>query len=508
MNNNMDIISKFNNKYLKCIVTKYSSTMNVLANSGALIIYQPNNEDTNNEYNSISYNRNYVYLGNEFLASGYGFLCKDMRDDAEKIVRRYEDDINNLKNADKLEIEERTKKDNEILEELKKYVAINGGRIDNTIVYINDKEIKTKDIILYGEEAQYKNLEITDIEVTINNDYTFANNENNIYMPLGIKVNKIDIKINYNINDSGGINKVKVIHKNLNYINQSQSTDDEDVIENIIIEYNQDVDNYYGEGTLHYQKEFKDDYEFYIDGDIKNIIEGFYIEVKETPVYKYKNYPGLERELGIELTSSGNIIKENTITVLKNVNIIAQQCLYYNFTNNPEYLENNFLLINNVTVNDNVVCNINIPENTNVIYLAIPNNFFLINLCGISKSSEKHNWLGGIKYQSNVNLLTYKNEDNNYYTSNFNVYKLYADTKFEDQYLEINLLPNNLYEGINISEPLVEPINHSNVIINPELHLNDEEFNSLYWINIKGDYSEANIKMILDSISYNGISRE
>ena len=142
----MNDISKFNNQYLKCIVTKYDSTVNAvngyLANSGALIVYHPESEtDTyttiiNGEEINTKYNRNYVYLGNEFLASGYGFLCKDMRDDAEKIVKNYDRTIKDIKDTIQNEKNDRISGDRSIREELNNYIKTNGF-IDNTKVNIN-----------------------------------------------------------------------------------------------------------------------------------------------------------------------------------------------------------------------------------------------------------------------------------------------------------------------------------------------------------------------------------
>ena len=152
----MNDINKFNDQYLKCIITKYSSAINgTLANSGALIVYHPKSEQT--------INKNYLYLGNEFLASGWGFLCKDMRDKAEHIVKTYADTINAINEANETEQNNRKIEDNKLWENFAKYIAYNGGYIDKTKVMINGYSINTKDILLYGEEAKYKNLEVTNL---------------------------------------------------------------------------------------------------------------------------------------------------------------------------------------------------------------------------------------------------------------------------------------------------------------------------------------------------------
>ena len=70
-------INKFDGQYLKCIVSNYTSSKNLLANSGSLIVIQPkygklNDLDLEEAYANGTIHRNYVYLGDEFLASGFG----------------------------------------------------------------------------------------------------------------------------------------------------------------------------------------------------------------------------------------------------------------------------------------------------------------------------------------------------------------------------------------------------------------------------------------------------
>ena len=87
--NKENTLSRFNGEYLKCIVTTHSGMIEALKNKGALIIYQTK------ENNTL---RNYVYLGNEFLASGYGFKSKDELTTAEYIVKSYEKDNKEINN--------------------------------------------------------------------------------------------------------------------------------------------------------------------------------------------------------------------------------------------------------------------------------------------------------------------------------------------------------------------------------------------------------------------------
>ena len=78
-------LSRFNEKYLKCIVTKRPSTMRVLKDHGAIIIYQ------NSGYN-------FLYLGDEFIASGYGFKTQEELNSAVEIINKYASDNESINN--------------------------------------------------------------------------------------------------------------------------------------------------------------------------------------------------------------------------------------------------------------------------------------------------------------------------------------------------------------------------------------------------------------------------
>ena len=223
INNINNDINRFDGKYLKCVVSKYPSVLKFLANSGSMIVLQPQNELINQDIvetisngkykinikNSESKQRNYIYLGDEFLASGYGFTTIQYRNTGERIIKTYDATIDRLDEADATEKETREKKDKEIMEEFKKYVAINGGPIENTVVNFDGdgtKRIRTRDIILYGEEAQYIDLSVENIIITLydHNGYAYKAENNQCIFPFGGIVTSIAIEIIGKDNDSGG----------------------------------------------------------------------------------------------------------------------------------------------------------------------------------------------------------------------------------------------------------------------------------------------------------------
>ena len=453
-------------------------------------------------------------------------------DDAEKIVRTYDKTIAALKKADEDEAKTRYQKDQELWEELKKYVAIHGGFIDDTCVNIDGHIIRTRDILLYGEEAKYKNLEITKIQLLINGQEV---KDNNAYVPLGARIKSIDVYIYYDINDSGGIEKLEVYHKNLDYVTSTQTDND---IEAVIIKYDQDNNGNADEGVIHYQKIFNDNYQLYAKDIIEDIIQGFNIYVSKTPIEKYKYYPRLKESLDVEIVSSGNIITNNIIQVLKHINIIPVYSLYYKFTKDNNYLsfvknsiETDYILLNDLTIKDNSEYNsehsfkvipndidINIvnSESNNAttpfktLYIAVPNVYKINKLYAINESNEKFNWTGAVLMKNTyINLVAYKNLDNeNSYTTKYNLYKIIDLNGFKCKKINIVLLPFD--ESISYEVSLLTG-NRSDIdlIINEtnSTNINDEEFNNLYWVNFEENENVANINNILKPLIYNCTNR-
>ena len=571
----MSDIYRFNNKYLKCIVTKYSSTFNnagYLANSGALIVYHPEHESELYKTTNIdgteseeSYDRNYIYLGNEFLASGYGFLCKDMRIKAENIIEKYDETINALKKSDETEQNDRKEQIQNIWDTINKYVIIDGGDISKTTVNVNGSLVNTKDILLYGEEAKYKNLEITNISVKINGESV---KNNDINLPIGTRIKTIDIDIEYDINDSGGIDKIEVIHKNLNYegqiiqdtllnkpyldannnwwigntnlhISGDSGPDDSTTyvpyineegfwcigetntnikainIESVILNYDLDDSSRVEQGIVHYKKIFGEDASLYVTDKIDEIISGFYIYVKKTPVSKYKNYPMLENNLGIKLKSIGNIIQDNKIEILKNINIIPYYSLFYKAMQNSndsastsDFINANALILNTES-NTRVIIKNSGYENYKVLYFALPIQYKIDNIYGVNNNYEYYNWTGAVLMNSRAyNLLTYDNYEGSYYTAQYNIYKIsdYDNVDANKGFscnqiaIDVSLKTENLTYSVEFKETIED-----NPIIFDDLskNINNEYFNSLYWIDLKNYNNENTINDKLDSVIYN-----
>ena len=448
INNN---ITRFNGQYLKCIVSNYTSTKNYLGNSGSLIVIQPKSGKLNDiewetAYKNGDIHRNYVYLGNEFLASGFGFACQELLEKAEQIINVYDDDIEGLRKKDKELDQKIDKKIEEIYNELENYVKTNGGHIENTVVSLNGQLIKTKDIILYGEEAQYKNLEVNDIKILVNDNIC---EDDTIFLPIGSSLNKINVELEISKNDSGGISDLEVLHR----------IDDENY-EGVKIKYDLDSDITINEDysiyRLFYEKQLSKENSLIIDSYKSEVLKSIYIYVKGTPVSAYKYYPGIYRKYNIKITSIGNAIIDNILNLHKVINIRPQY--YLKYSKNGILDDNDFngyLPLNSFNDYDKTTLTFDITSNMNpnYIYFAIPTNFSINKIYLLRNHSEKYNWTGAVNIIRNKKMKCVGSEL--YYIS-YNVYILYAENGFlENSSIELHINYNYYKDTINIDNEYI-----------------------------------------------------
>lgn len=512
----MGDITKFNDKYLKCITTKYLSSIEYLGNSGSLIVYQP--------ASGSQINRNYIYLGNEFLASGYGFSDQVTQIKAENIVKKYDSDLENLSNVDDALGKRITKEVNDLIEKLKEYVAINGGSIENTVITLDGKTINTKDIILYGEEAQYKNLEVNNVEITINGQST---NNGEIFLPIGSLVKEIIIRIDYTTNDSGGIERLQVYNKRLETIddysyvknNKILRSPDYTIVYNDSTEiYNETIET----GSIYFTKKFGDDEQILVDKYIDDVLSELYIWVKPTPVISYKNYPQLEQNLGIKLVSSGNAIKSNYIRINTSINIRPQFYMHYGYEYNEQQLCKYSKPLNSFKDFDTTYLSLDLFDITDAnkrIFISIPSCFILRKLYIINVDNEKFNLTGSLVMHKNEELpVEYNSEVYKNKYLKYDIYKLETFSSFDRNIkLEIEVIYNNKKDISSIDNDYQINLTTKNAFrtISFDTSQNqviDEEFNNMYWITFKNDINTTQqaeylsaFKTLLSTIKYNGI---
>ena len=546
-------INRFDGKYLKCVVSKYPSVLKFLANSGSMIVLQPQNELINQDIKETLKNgeyyievkssdgkqRNYIYLGDEFLASGYGFSTIQYRNTGERIIRTYDNTIRALKKADADEKKAREDEDEKLWENFEKYVAINGGPIENTIVNFDGdatKRIRTRDIILYGEEAQYLDLNVSEVIITLydNNGYAYKAENNVCVFPFGAVVSSISIEIIGSDNDSGGLNYLEVLHdfhhKDTNY----------DEREGIIIKYDTDVDNkiviadnidpQYNVHKWFYFKQLNSStLEFIVDEEKNNVIKDVYLYVKETPRANYKFYPGLlnckyiDSDENVKLVSSGNAIKNHKVNLGVTLDVKPQYYIMYNFQQSlslDNFSDDKILPLNMTEDSFTTDVNIYLDHNTNEEYkyiqIAVPINFALRKLYLVKNNLEKFNLTGAIyKVKSNTSLpcpksKTPSSSEDDYYTMKYDVYIFMSNSPIEK---DVNVLAEIVYDGrtnLSVEKLKWDAINTQFTNNNANKLINDEEFNNLYWLNADKYNGNDNADLIntLNKTQENGISKQ
>lgn len=557
-NNINNDINKFDGKYLKCIVSKYPSVLKFLANSGSMIVLQPQNETINQdiaetyeegEYyikakSNESKQRNYIYLGDEFLASGYGFSTIQYRNTGERIIRTYDNTIRALKKADEDEIKSRTTEDKKLWDNFEKYVAINGGPIENTIINFDGdatKRIRTRDIILYGEEAQYIDLKVNNVIITLydNYGYSYDVKNNECIFPFGGVVSSISVEIIGQDNDSGGLNYLEVLHDFHNKIGNY------DEHEGIIIKYDSDVDNkivikdnidpQYNIHKWYYFKQLNSSTtELIIDEEKDNVIKDIYLYIKETPTVNYKFYPGLlncyyldsnnkRTDEHVKLVSSGNAIKNHKINLGTTLNIKPQYYIKYNFEQSlllDNFDDNKIAPLNLIENDFNTNVNIYLNRNSNIEYkyiqIAVPNSFALRKLYLVKNNLEKYNLTGAIyKVKANVSLPCPKSkvilsDKEEYYTTKYDVYMFQSVKPIE---ADVNICLEIVYDGktnLNITKLSKEEIIAQYDRGDVNKLINDEDFNNLYWVNADRYNASDNSELInkLNKTQENGISKQ
>lgn len=523
MNNNINNdINRFDGKYLKCIISKYPSVVNFLANSGSMIILQPQNdichknikETVNQQTDETTViiknedtQRNYIYLGNEFLASGYGFSTVNYRESGERIIRTYDATIKALKKADEDETKARKTADQALWNNFNNYVAIDGGPIENTVVNINGtKGIKTKDIILYGEEAKYDDFEVENIIIKLydHNSISYTAENGEVTFPYGAIVSRIEIEIIGKDNDSGGLNYLEVLH---DFKHEDMEYEEN---EGIIVKYDCDVDNQilydnvdvkYNSHIIFYSKQLNTSlYELIIDDVKENVIKDIYLYIKKTPSVNYKYYPNLlnctyiNSTEHVQLISTGNAIKDHKIDLGTTLKIKPQYYIQYNFNGSislQDFNDDNvkqLMMIDETNISYiKISLNSGVYQNFNV---AIPSNFILRKFYLVKNNIHKFNLTGGVyKSKSGVMMPCPKSkqaisDNDTCYCMSYDIYSFNSSKQFDDNIsIELEIVYDEISQ-IGVTQYTKSNVNN-NFINSPSIkeYINDEEFNMLYWID-------------------------
>ena len=278
---------KLNGEYLKLYVTTNSTLPKLVKNSGSMVIYHDptkyqidNGETSVNKYLSNDFkiykesetgkyeigknlsenqiksaedvesyinsewkenNSNYIYLGNELIAGGWGFNNKEQKESAIAQLALLPLNINRIDETLDYLNEAITEGDNRVKAYFAYYVEKNSDLADdglyvsykdiNSDFFINSYNTDIKNIFNLLQPAEYKDITIN----TIKNNYVFSfydqiNNDiikfseenpnvngtkyiieknNKLYVPVGCFADQHEIKINYYENDTNGITHIE-----------------------------------------------------------------------------------------------------------------------------------------------------------------------------------------------------------------------------------------------------------------------------------------------------------
>ena len=500
-------LSRFNEKYLKCIVTKRPSTMRVLKDHGAIIVYQ------NSGYN-------FLYLGDEFIASGYGFKTQEELNSAVEIINKYASDNESINN--KLE---------ELEEALNNITQNVQDMLDDykPIIYVKDKngtEALLNELFFHGKTAEYKDFEITSISKTItynnNKTITIPADQNVIDFPLGTIIRKVSYTLHCELNDCGGID-----HIYTSFYKNSEDSVEGNVQTNEINRVQ--WQNLSKQKSLIISHEFTDPFIVDMNTDVK-LINNVRIDIAETTKEQYKPYPELELTEGesFEIYSLENIIRKHSLyidplwihptlsiryyleTEAKDINYIKKNIIENRTATDPNKGE---IEIKNLAKGDVNDLYIDIERlNIKKIHIFVPVSCTMHAMHYITEHSD-YNWSGAVgvlTHLSNMRPITlfynrcdFSGEEKLIYIQ-YNMYQLQISpetdtmlTDFGKLHLRLFMLNDqfntDLYIGdgnIQITEPGTWEL------------LNNEDFNRIYWLSYQdlGEY-ESNINALEDEIN-------
>lgn len=471
-NINRQPITRYDGQYLKCVVTQYKATINVLKKSGTLIVYQPQNE-----------NVNYLYLGDELLASGFGVSTIEKRDILEDVADRYYDDYSYLTTYIDLSFAYTSSEVDDLYAYLNNYIRKDGSVNMTTIDYWDDKYMTYKtanlrDIIFTGPEAEYDDAKLENqksIIYTIN-DVLYSSNDEITYMPIGCGISYITKNIEISKNDSGGVDMIDV---NISYYDAHHNMSYKHSMQNIAGRL---LDN--GLYNIRYTNRYDNrNYEYYVANEgINDVISNINLAISQTEDKKY--YPDLA-EKDIYVYSESNLIKNHSLSI-PGIKIWGLHSIFYNYgidsIENVNLYSSNFIDQNRIMI-DSDILTFDIPKDQKYLNILVPSHYIITKLEFLDYSTYKtYNWTGSLLcalYKDNNNLM----KIGKYMESPYDIYRIVFSNGITNNgkiILHINKISNEYTITTNDSI-----ISDRTLVIENNYVLTDEDYNSMYWIDCK-----------------------
>ena len=493
----MKNIKRFNDQYLKCIVTNYKSTMQLLKDSGSLIVYQPLNEDVN-----------YLYLGNELIASGYGVSTIQRRDKLSYIADHYDDDYAYHTRYIDFSFAYTTYVGDYILSYFDNYIQKDGSVSFTTIEYHNDatdtyEEASLKDIIFTGPDAQYNDIDVSTVSYinTDYGDYKINNNDNVTYLPIGVNINSVVTYIDATQNDSGGIANIKYDYTYFTNINKS-------VLTNTFIPGTVIDNAYYKIRIEHIYDNINGKYYVSQEG-INDVITDITMAINGSRQKKY--YPFLE-EKGIHVYSDANIIKDHNIH-LNDVKVYGKHTMFYHFSKENTQLYSNYNVFMNgpnsgrLFIDDTVT--FEIPGDAKYLHMIVPVDYRITEIEFLSYDDYRtYNWTGSLLYAP---YSTNKNDNDElqqhmligeYINYPYDAYRIrFTDGVIHDG--KVILRIQHLKKETPITLKIRQTSDTSKFSLSNYEYLASEKYTPQYWINASIFPVDNDLDKYIDKISYN-----
>ena len=523
---------KLNNEYVKLYITLNSNLPELLKNSGSLIVYHNdkanNNQeisdtiltetsnDDNNEIieinrlenlytnNNNNLGTNYLYLGNEVIASGWGFDNEKQKDFVIENLNIIPERINSIidvlnKIIGKSKQQLYVSKEGDLGSYDELYIASDHFEFDDNINLNKSNDstnegIKISDLPKLLYKAKYKQEEIINIQYLIssitfngktkeyNNDYDYIDNNNKyFYVPYNCDLTyKIIIK--YIANDSGQVKSIKFNNDDIDseYIT-SGITVNNSITYNIIT-INKRITN--------------------VTDIINPIID---ITFYKTNSAKYKNYLYLENLYSIE-----HIIPEHTVrlnSLFNSYKIVPKDVLYNKHTLLSKGISDSY------SSNSNTYDYIGMKEDFNIRSLSDFNNNLIIDenkilIKDVINNNEEKRYLliYEIPVSYNINKIILHSNDGLTHKNilgNFKIYNKYVNNKpinycniiytlininNGSYYIEFNFTKNNIKnnEYINNNFNNINLLNED--VINNTYYLTTDDYDAGYWFNGNNNY--------------------
>ena len=522
-----DKLLNLDGEKLQLYITKSKHLPKLLKNSGSLIVYK--DEDLEH-YGAQS--SNYIYLGNEMIAGGWGFNNEEQKTTALEHLITLPIEIAGIQSRLSGEIYDRINGDQTTTNMFSFYVP-KGSPIDSTgennnNLYFSNENFDTsffinnnlsnpfyaKNLLSLLKPAEYKDLEVHHISheckvgFFVGQEFVEYENttmkDNICYVPYNSILERYTIGITYEKNDSGGI---KSAHIARHVYTQNVENHTYHVYNYLLDTTDTILDNNENSSRTYFNIKWNSSYNtndnvymlFDVSKDITeyDLIRDFNVIVKETPTSKYKKFPLLT---DFELNSIENIIKEYTFPVetikfkpcyifyYNNcvngnvVNKIIPENLRFNKTCNYKTYDNHMMIIG-----DKLEFYIDFGNsNSHFMSFALP-SIYCIKDIYVMQNDESRNVTGLFKVIKNMGISMNPFEHNERYIKiPYNYYYMFSDLKFMTGKFKmvINIEFATSYNKNILLQTAVNENTGLYYMFTPSTYLlRNDEFDGSHWTN-------------------------